>query len=256
MWLIQGSDSSILSRLADAESRLQALEEQRVSGSAQAREGSESIGCPPDLHTASAHQMVHSWPRIRLCLTLANIDPLVYLARSDAEDPLLLQTDVCGAHVPRLTVRQATDALGNIYDFADDLPVELAYLFKYYGGLGRRHVLEELSTSYPIGDSLLDPSQLSIPQLLVISIALKSWSLAEVENTDQSAVWELSAIYMATCLNKQWTLLTATEDRIALSLAMASSLVYYWSRPFHALGLLQSIHETIKRLHIKQPNNP
>lgn len=250
------SDSSILSRLADTERRLQMLEEQQTTrAAAQPRHDPPSIGAAPDLHTASAHQMAYSWPRIRLCLTLANVDPLQYLAQSDAEDPLLVHTAVSGDQVPHLAVFQATQALESIYQSMEHLPVELVYLFQHYDDLSQRHVLDDLNDAYPTKDAFIDPHRLSISQLMALSIALKSDCFHQVEGLDEATALGLATVYFAIALSKQWKLFAATEGRVALSLVMAFYLVYYWSRPFHALGLLQSIHSTIKRMSFKQRDN-
>lgn len=190
-----------------------------------------------------------------MCLTLAHIEPLGYLAQSDAEDPLLLQTEVLGGQAPRLMMFQAAQAVGHLYDSIDALPVEMVYLFRSYNGLSRAVVLDELIRPHP-SDFTLDPQRLSIAQLLVISVALKSGDLIEFEGFEGSVAPVLSSAYFTISLSKLWTLLTSTEDRIVLTLFMAHCLIYYWARPFHALGLLQSLHSVIRRFAFKQKDGP
>lgn len=207
------------------------------------------MGTAPDLHTASAQQMLHSWPRIRLSLTLENVEPLEYLAEADAEDLLLIQ-----AKVPHLTPPQVVRALENLYDSIEALPVEIIYLFRSYDGLSQRRVLNELIQMYASSDSLVGPQQLSIAQLVTISVAICSSIPTVIDGLEDNATQVLSAEYFNMALSKSWTLLTTTEDRIALSLLMAYCLAYYWARPFHALGLLQSLHAVIGRFSFKQQN--
>ncbi|EQB54049.1 hypothetical protein CGLO_06159 [Colletotrichum gloeosporioides Cg-14] len=93
---------------------------------------------------------------------------------------------------------------------------------------------------------LVDIKQLPISILLVLSIALRSADNSPL-NLGPELLLALSEASFTNALQSQWTLLSVVdEERIPLSLLMAYCLMYFWARPFHALGLVQSLDPVIR----------
>lgn len=233
----------MLSRLAEVETRLASLERSDEGGTRGA-----VAARPPVLHTASGHQILHSWPRIRVCLTEPGLEPLGFLEAADAADPFLRDTP------ETLRAWQLVRPAADFYGELDTLPAPLAYLFEVYGEFGREAILRELSVMEQ--GVVVELRGLTVAQLVVFSMAL--WTYGGSLGDDGSTVSATSRAAFAClkfALDKQWTLLTATRDRVVLALALAYGLVYYWARPFHALGLLQSVISTMKRWSVRQPDD-
>ncbi|KAH8897607.1 hypothetical protein GQ53DRAFT_817898 [Thozetella sp. PMI_491] len=169
------SDAAVLSRLADTELRLQAIEQQLAERELTVVTSTHKLPgplrTPPDLHTASACKMLRGWPRIRLCLTLADVDPTTYLATTDASDPLLLET---AEEAPSLVLWQVAQLLEQFYNNMASLPVYIIFLFQIYPPLGRDAILEGLAELHPSTDGpnhgmVLDFQRLTIAQLDILT---------------------------------------------------------------------------------------
>ncbi|KAJ9138224.1 Zn(2)-C6 fungal-type DNA-binding domain protein [Pleurostoma richardsiae] len=252
-------DASVLSRLANTEARLRALEEmERSITPASPHQGSApGLHAPPDLHTAAAYKMLHCWPRIRLNLTIPHLVSQTYLVESDQSDPILLEwTARIGGKLPQLTVWQAIRSVETFYGFLDVLPIYLGVLFEIYPGFSADHVISSLAGQFtPDGVSeqvaLVDLYGLSIPQLLVLSMAMGTVDGNPLEMSP-SSMKTLAAACCAIALQKQWILRSGLdEDLVPLVLTMACCLVFFWGRPFHALGCLQSVDHAIKHLSLR-----
>jgi hypothetical protein len=191
--------------------------------------------------------MLHSWPRIRLCLTLPGFNYLGFLADADEAEPFLPETSSHHVVAPRLGAWQVLEAIERFYGEAHKLPVALAALLDLYDDFHRSKVLEGLLASDH--DAVIEPSSLSIAQLLVLSMALKS------QHDVKGDLADAALAYFSIVMSRQWTLLTAKMDRVVLSLVITHCLVHYWLRPFHALGLLQSLGPTLKRMSMRCPDD-
>ncbi|KAH7129233.1 hypothetical protein EDB81DRAFT_808912 [Dactylonectria macrodidyma] len=260
------TDASVLSRLTQVEARLQALEggnRNAIDRDGPFRASSQGDRGPklttiPDLHTASAQKMLHCWPRIRLNLTLPEMVSTTYLRESDAADKILLETN---HEAPQMLLREIVDAIGRFYDSASfcTLPILISELFDVCTILGHDTVLdslhtESISSSTDHDELFITFEGLTIPQLLVLSLATAS--AADDMMRDDSSARTLSAHAFVIALQKQWVLLSLPdEERVPLVLLTACCLVYFWARPFHALGLLQSIDPAVKGYSLKHPGH-
>ena len=269
------SDVSVLSRLAGVEARLQAIEGRgrdtpdRGGGShADGTTTAEPAGSPkppllstaPDLHTASAYKMLHYWPRIRLNLTAPGIVSTSYLAEADAADPVLLQTPTSGPDAPQPPLWQLVRLVEEFYSSSvEKLPVCILEVFDSCPALGAHYVLNGLAQLYPPDavsqhSATVDLHRLSIAQLLVVSLAKRSSNDSAMQS--DSATTAISAVSFTIALQKQWMLMSSSdEERLPLALLAAYCLFYYWARPFHALGLLQSVDPAIKRYSLRHPDD-
>ena len=210
---------------------------------------------PPDLHTAAANKMLHCWPRIRLYLTLPDLNPQTYLQDTDAADRFLIEPILPQSELPRLSLWQVDRALNHFYDATLGLPIGLVQLLNTHESLGRIHIFESMAALYPPGSSSphtisLDPHRLSVEQLLVMSMALKLGNPTAL-GAREADVQAASAFCFSLAMQRQWTLHANPEILAPLSLTMTYCLIHFWARPFHALGILRSIDSAIKQLSMR-----
>ncbi|KAF7550954.1 hypothetical protein G7Z17_g5366 [Cylindrodendrum hubeiense] len=258
-------DVSVLSRLTGIESRLQALEGEGGDGTEldlPSKDPTQGNRGPvrstiPDLHTASAQKMLHCWPRIRLNLTLPGVISTTFLRESDAADPWLLETATSSHDAPQIFLWQVADAMDHFYAMSyTDLPLFVSELFDLCKPLSHSSIMRSFTPESPSPNTgsphsaPIDFERLSIPQLLLLSLA--KTQLADDMVTDNSSARSVPAHAFTIVLQKQWVLLSQPdEERVPLVLMTAYCLVYFWARPFHALGLLQAIDPAIKGYSLK-----
>jgi hypothetical protein len=268
------SDASVLSRLAEVETRLQALERQDLHRSSstdvisqlpQPRQDLETVAGaprPPNIHTAAGARLPAGWPRIRLNLTLPGVTYPDYLASCDAAEPLLSRQVSHAIEIPRLPLWQVKRLLDFFYAAVHQLPVYLEDLISHTPSLQYDHIseyfvaLQSSPSTYTQADAI-DTAELPIPQLLVLSIA--AWAangiLGDMEFPDLGTV---STTCFSLALQKQWTLHSGSEANellVPMSLTLVGGLLSIWARPFHALGILQSIDPAIRQLSLRHHGN-
>jgi hypothetical protein len=208
--------------------------------------------------------MLHCWPRIRLNLTVPGLVSTTYLAEADAEDPVLLQTPTSNRDSAQVFLWQLVELLDGFYDSCvSALPVFISELFGSCPTLSRQYILDSLVDLHPPDggatsrDSTvaIDLHRLSIQHLLVLSLA--KWSFGDPAlQSDSAAPAAISAVFFTLALEKQWMLLSYPDEvRVPLVLLAAYCLFYYWARPFHALGLLQSIDLAMKCCSVRNPGD-
>lgn len=255
--------------MAEAEARIHALEERNGSllhsltqhGQVELEhDRSADFSSPPNLHTASAYKMLHCWPRIRLNLTVPNLNSQNYLAECDQADTRLVEVNN-PPDLPSLMLWQVGRALEVFYDSFSTWPVYLTDLVHSYPGLSRHHVIDSLTEHCaPEGVSqhvaIVEFHKLSVSQLLVLSMALRTIDGTSI-HLDPATMVNLAAASCGTALQKQWILHSGSSDELMpLVLTMAYCLVQFWTRPFHALGILQSIDPAIKHFALRHPEDP
>lgn len=241
------SDVTVLSRVSQAETRLDVLEAQmQDTSTARSVCGTDSPAAtsPPAFHTASAQQMIHSWPRVRLSLASYG-NPLSFLANADGSDPSFTKQ---GRDADHLDLSQARSAIGRLHEHQSDMPLLLLLILESHDWFPSDRVhLQTLS-----GDSSdVSPDNLTLPSIMGLCLALVSQGLPELP--DQHAVIEC---YFQSILQRQWMMWVAVHERVAVSIAVAYCLLYYWARPLHALGALQSVSVTLKRTSLRLKQDP
>lgn len=188
--------------------------------------------------------MLQCWPRIRLSLSGTDMDPAQYLAETTGSDWLL---EASGREGPPLTLSEAITAVNALYDGASMPPTILLYLMDTYPGFARSRVIEPLKQIHADHNTTVDPQLLSIPQLVILSVALS-------RGRSYSGRPSAAERCLAVALGRQWTLHGNPDALVPLGLAMSICLVYLWARPVHALGILRSIDGAIRQLSLR--NSP
>jgi hypothetical protein len=199
--------------------------------------------------------MVHSWPRLRLCLS-PHGNPLEFLADADRREPLfgeLAQEANLGTPKPSLSSHllknwQVIQVLDSFDAIRDSLPSTLRLLLDACNGFGQgslRQLLDSTSRS-----STIDPTSLSIQHAILIHLAVSCQSLQDLSSQQTTA-----SIYFKSVLDRQWMLWNTVHGRIAISAATAYCLVNTWARPLHALGALQSAMPSLERMAVRAKND-
>jgi hypothetical protein len=254
-------------RLADAEARLKALEEKtpelpqlderKISSEVDLTVAQNSrVENPPTLHTAAGFKMLLCWPRIRLNLTIPGVSAATYLRDADDDEASFsIATSVC------IRVWQVLHLLDDFYTtIIPALPVPVAECFQHCPSLSAQCLgapLQSIVESQN-GDlsTEIDLHNLSLPHLLVLSMALRAAEVGNLE-IDPSTLNALSEATIGILLLKSWELFSATEElKLPIILLTAFNLVYFWIKPFHALGMLQSIDSVLGHFSLKHAGNP
>ena len=255
----------MLTRLDDMESRLQSLEAAtRVPVSSISDRTSGAIGTihellsPPNLHTASAYKMLYCWPRIRLNLTIPGLVSTTYLQDADHEDPSLLNI-ASPKHTFKLW--DAVQGIRTLYQKLDThLPVYIAKIVNSVECLSEQRLISGIwglssRDQFSRDVAPIDANLLSISQLLILSL-VTGFSETSLEEDSSSGSSSASAAFFTIALQRMWQLFASPdEERITLSLLASYSLVHIWARPFHAIGLLQSIDPALQHYSLRHPQD-
>lgn len=185
--------------------------------------------------------MLQCWPRIRLSLSGTDMDPARYLDETTGRDWLLAAAS--GPEPAPLTLSEAVSSVEALYGDLEP-PILLSHLMDTYPPLSKSRVVESLRQIHPDGDTAVDHQLLTIPQLVILSVA---WSGDRRLPGGPS----VSERCLALALGRQWTLHDDPDALVPLSLAMAVCLVYIWARPVHALGILRSVDGAIRQLSLR-----
>lgn len=250
-------DESVISRLANVESRLNSLERRDRFDPSEANGESPAFSSPPSLHTASSHKMLINWPRLRLNLTLEGFNVSLYLRECDASNLVLVRC-LAGNHAAiQLGVDTIISILDQVFGGIAGVPVFFSFVIANSPGFSRDRTVGGLVDRYEHGGGFgavkLTLAELSLEQLILLSIGLRfSKCTLDIE----PSTTELSEICFAICLQRQWMLFSGPdESSVPIGLALAICLMYMWDRPYHALGILQFTDGAINRLALTHQND-
>lgn len=253
------NDASILTRLAATESHMQLLEQRLAIEAVRPSQGVRRALSAPDpdesdipaFHHGAGHKVLQYWPRLRVKLTMANVNVLTFLKDLDREDAFLFRRannlETFQLQVP---IASAHQALTSFYDSITDLPIPLASLLTSCELFYKDRILRPLHSisDHPsITQGPLDVRDLAIEELLVYSLAFRETPTAvrafAFSSNDTSEAWFKMG------LERLWELYAEPEERaVPLMLGFAHVLLYVFARPFHALGLSQNIYIVIDGL--------
>lgn len=205
----------------------------------------------PAFHHGAGHKVLQYWPRLRVKLTMTNVNVLTFLKDLDREDAFLFRRandfETFPLHVP---LGSAHQALTSFYEAITDLPIPLASLLMSCELFHKDRILPSLPSisDHPsIAQGSLGVRDLAIEELLVYSLALR-------ETPDAARAFafssnETSEACFKTGLERLWELYAESEERaVPLMLGFAQVFLYIFARPFHALGLSQNIYIVIDGL--------
>lgn len=213
-----------------------------MPGSEQPIEVSMEDARVPDLHTAAGHKVLQYWPRLRVKLTIPGVDPFKFLRIADRQD-LSLQGSVSGTF-QNFNYSPMIQSIENLYDRIAELPIAMADLFMISPFFAREHILESLHEARNSQAFVFNLGECPTELLLVSTIAAKYNAFIPGDSTCLSA-----ETYFKIALQNLWKV-HSEPSQYALSLMFCFSQIflYFFGRPFHALGILQSAVPHITQL--------
>ncbi len=246
---ICSSNSSVLTRLSNIEARLQSIDQSiTVAPPAErgARGGSSDNAWPkmPDFHHASAHKLFHCWPKLRISLANLDIEPVTFFKNVDDADTFNFENNFDTTDLGGIHVSEATSSISALFENVSQLPFILRHLLTT-GGLTREVCLglfnrySDFSTGY---DVRLQFETQSAEELLVQTVAFKHLSSTSM-NVSLSRQADLCFKF---ALGRMWMIQSRQNPQILpFKFLFVICLLYVYGRPFHALGLLQSLEPQI-----------
>lgn len=187
---------------------------------------------------------------MRLHVQQQDIRPMAHLNEIDSADPVLVSTTLHDSQAPHLPAGAILRTIEHTYRNAHELPPSLAYLFAC-----SPNCYPENGTANLTGDPAhsIKLHSLSLEQLLLLSIGLGSLDDLPVHDRDVAALLEAC---FALVMQRQWLLYSKPEvQNLGILLAMAICLLHFWGRPYHCLGLLQSLGPLINHLALINRND-
>lgn len=259
------SDSAVLSRLDDVEHRIRLLEstarlaDPPVTTLPRTIKELEQV---PGLHTAAAHKMLSSWPRLRgwpelrldpMEHTLAHVDPSSFLQEAEWADDFM---ELGEQNVEQPNYKTLHFALQTLYEDAIvQLPLLLSYTLLISPSLRREVILDNLRATFSFTpdssiDEPCDTRRLSTEQLLVCSISLRLGMYRNPERA--SSCLDMSKDLLVRCMQRHWSLHSRPDsESVPVSLALSAYLLFFWDRPFQAIGILNSLVPALNRLAVR-----
>ena len=228
---------------------MQALDQGRLdsmSASTPANEDSTVKTWPkvPEFHHAAAHKIFHYWSKLRINLTVPELEPLKFLRQIDDADKGLFAQDL-ESHIPaEIPISLVIKGIELIFEKLDQLPFVLRHLFTH-AGLSNEVCLDifkrYLGTARNVDITLAFKTQ-SVEELLLQTTSLKH--LAALKNDPiLSQKADLCFRYaLRQILNMQTQ---QASQALPFKFLFVIILLYVYGRPFHALGLLQSFESLI-----------
>ena len=242
--LHRNSETVIVGRLEGVEKRLDALEQVastsgNVSDALDTSHNGDSAPRLPAFHHGAGHKLLQYWSRVRVQLTIPDVHVLQYLREADEEDPFP-QRPLEGNRSERfIPIVNAIEQLRDLHRRMDQLPISLAALLEkceLFQNSKVRARLESRLGNPDLEDSLVDLYELSVVDLLVLSIAF-NWC----HNAHAREISQLCLGCFRIGLQKLWLVHMESED-IALPtlLCAAHIFLYCFARPFHAQAMLRT----------------
>jgi hypothetical protein len=198
----------------------------------------------PEFHHAAAHKMFHYWSKLRVNLTIPNLEPLKFLQDVDAADKALFQQDFESHITAEIPISLVIQGIESMFENIMRLPFVLRHLFTY-GGLTNETCLDYfrryLDTSPGLDFSLSFKSQ-NAEELLLETVALKH--LAGVR-ADHSLSQKADLCFRYALQHFLDMQAQQSPQTLPFKFLVVIILFYVYGRPFHALGLLQGFESLI-----------
>ena len=250
-------------RLARLESRIQAMDQSQpsetISSGTPGRDHTavspHAVISPwpkiPEFHHAAAHKMFHYWSKLRINISPRDLDPLQFFKQVDDADNFLVGSKFESHVSGTIYYAELMHAVDHLFEEIMHLPFILRHLLTY-GGLSRNlciDVFKKHIPATPHHTSPLDFRDQSAEELLLQTVALKHLAAKE-SNITLSLKADLSFRY---ALERMWMMQSQQSPQaLPFKFLFVIIMLYLYGRPFHALGILQSLESLI---HNASPNS-
>ncbi|KIV80996.1 hypothetical protein PV11_08450 [Exophiala sideris] len=255
------ADASVLARLAAVEARLETFsqttgqipssttcEPPAVDSNSVTESDQYKI---PEFHHGGNHKIMQYWSRLRVRLTLPDVNVLQYLKAADDDFSGLMDTISTShpeAHIDANLLALHLDAF---YHQISQLPIAMGVLLTHCNLFSFDAISAECGSGGSVDmhtpTATRSLSELSLEQHLIYTIALHPTNPAM-----SGAVLvpsQRSTICFKLALQNLWKV-HLKEDALAVPLIVcfAQIFLYVFNKPFHALSMLQTIDEAVERL--------
>jgi hypothetical protein len=236
----------VLARLTQTEARIELLEQGRLNQADanttpivhRVLQFSADDSRIPDLHTAAGHKILQYWPRLRVKLTI-DLEPFTFLKTADHEDTFL--TSLVLDSRQEFKLLPIIQSLDNLYENLSDLPLSFVDVLKASEYFSRDHILEPFYEAGRLNQPIFNLRECSIESLLVQTIAVSHMPAgpAKLPHPSPEACFKMA-------LDSFWNLSSEPDEyAIPLTICFAQIFLYFFARPFHALGMLQGVTSAI-----------
>lgn len=139
-----------MTRLAQADARIELLQEQlnRSGRSASHIQSQTDVDFNDsrilDLHTAAGHKVLQYWPRLRVKLTIPDIEIFTFLRVTDRQDIHLMGSLAGGPRTHQCEISTMISFIEKLYEHVTNLPVALMDLLNASSCFSRGHILTPL----------------------------------------------------------------------------------------------------------------
>jgi hypothetical protein len=252
------SDAALLSRFAAIEGRIDTLEE-HLSRSEESRPidalaqpqsvppaVSTSFKRIPEFHHGAGHKVLQYWSRLRVHLTIPNVNVLQFLKNAEDQDQKFTKNLPPDTSQVVLSWSLAKDCLHCWNDITSHIPIGFSVLLESSIFFSNEHISSMLDSLSAYGQNNVSGGpqlgKLALEDLLIYTIGLR-WLL------DEDA--DMPNICFTLALQHLWRVqMEADEVAIPYLLVVAHIFLYTYNMPSHALGILQIVDAAINRLSV------
>ncbi|KAF7167778.1 hypothetical protein CNMCM6106_003221 [Aspergillus hiratsukae] len=248
------ADASVLSRLASAEARIETLENQVPARLPKSDNPLENVGVAgyalPEFHHGANHKILQYWSRLRVQMTVPDINVLSYIKDAEA-------ADMCGSRSGNpehpgalIELSLAKQALQTLDHQLHQLPIALAMMLTTC----RFYQDKELSIGVALApgtsnnqEPALRICNLPTDELLLYAIAFKV--LSNEPSCPTSYASETAEACFSRALDRLWDIFLL-DDEEAMELLLILTILHldFFHQPFHALALLKISDHIMERL--------
>ena len=197
----------------------------------------------PEFHHAAAHKMFHYWSKLRIHISPRDLEPLQFFKQVDDADTFLVGSKFDSTVPGQILLTEITYAIDHLFDDIMHLPFILRHLLTF-GGLSHESCIDVFKRSRPIlpGHETFHFKDQTAEELLLQTVALKHVA-AKQNNLTLSQTADLSFRY---ALERMWMMQSQQSPQaLPFKFLFVIIMLYLYGRPFHALGILQSLESLI-----------
>jgi hypothetical protein len=200
----------------------------------------------PEFHHGAGHKVLQYWSRLRVHLTIPNVDVLRYLKYVEDDDTQFTETLPAGASHVQIPLSVASDCLHGWPGIISQLPIsfyEILRISTFFSTDRITSFIDNLAISIQHNVTGLRLSDLSLEELLINTIALR-WV-----RMDDAGARDLSHSCFMVVLQRLWQVHMAPDSVVVpFLLVIAHVFLYIYASPFRAQGILQIVDPAVNRL--------
>ena len=251
----------MLSRLARAEARIEALEKQAPVPLPEVQHlnpppvpveevGGVAGSLLPEFHHGANHKILQYWSRLRVQMTVPDIHVLSYIKDAEAADMLGSSSGHGHYSGALFQVSLARQALQTLNTQLHRLPIALSVILtqcRLYQDTQHSINLELARRTSAHEHPTLCISDLPTDELILYSIAFKL--LSHGAGSAASYASEAASACFLRVLDRLWEILML-DDEEALTFLFTLTVLHldFFHQPFHALGVLKIMDPILERL--------